>query len=123
MDTTQWNLAANSAAIIMPVIGVFVVAALIAAFAYGRRLRARQPAPPKPDEQPHLPEGGPIGEERELREPDEMEPREARLTPHELNGGGRGRTGAALRRRNASGTRTAAEGSAAAASAEPSRQR
>ncbi|ASY36369.1 MULTISPECIES: DUF6479 family protein [unclassified Streptomyces] len=90
MDTTQWNLAANSAAIIMPVIGVFVVAALIAAFAYGRRLRARQPAPPKPDEQPHLPEGGPIGEERELREPDEMEPREARLTPHELNGGGTG---------------------------------
>lgn len=90
MDTSHWQLALDGARVFMPIIGVVVVAALIAAFAWGRRLRAHQPAPPRPEEQPHVPPGGPVGEESELREPDELEGRDARLTPHELNGGGTG---------------------------------
>ncbi|MFE9248904.1 DUF6479 family protein [Streptomyces sp. NPDC007088] len=90
MDTTHWQLALGTTALIMPLVGIVVVAVLLAAFVWGRRLRARQPAPPLPDEQPHMPPEGPVGQQDERREPDELAPRDARLTPHELNGGGTG---------------------------------
>ena len=43
---------------------------------------------PTPGEQPRLPEGGPVREVRENREPDEMPRSEHRLTPHQLPGFG-----------------------------------
>ncbi|MGW2857156.1 DUF6479 family protein [Streptomyces sp. NPDC001215] len=46
------------------------------------------PDPPTPEEQPHLPDTGPVLEEREVREPEEM-PHAAqeseRLMPYELH--------------------------------------
>ncbi len=37
--------------------GVVIVALLIGAFWMGARIRRREPAPPRPDEQPKMPEG------------------------------------------------------------------
>jgi len=50
------------------VAGVIVVALLIGAFWLGARIRGREPAPPRPEEQPRLPEGGPVLENREPEE-------------------------------------------------------
>lgn len=71
-------------------VGVLLVAVIIAAFAWGRRLKARAPAPPTPEEQPRLPEGGPVGDVVESREPDELPRTDQRRTPHELKGDGSG---------------------------------
>ncbi|MBK3564822.1 DUF6479 family protein [Streptomyces sp. MBT62] len=72
-------------------IGVIVVVALIGAVRLGMRTRRRESAPPRPEEQPRLPESGPTREIQEIREPDEV-PRakdgSERLTPHQLSGGG-----------------------------------
>ncbi|MFD4576263.1 DUF6479 family protein [Streptomyces sp. NPDC058417] len=73
------------------VVGVVLVGGLIWAFRLGARIRSREPAPPRPEEQPRLPADGPVRESYERREPDEM-PRStdgSRLGPHELhpNGG------------------------------------
>ncbi|MFF7233542.1 DUF6479 family protein [Streptomyces sioyaensis] len=73
---------------LLPLVGVLVVAVLIAALAWGRRLRAREPGPPRPEEQPRLPADGPVGYAVEDREPDELAPRDQRLTPHEVKGNG-----------------------------------
>jgi len=73
---------------LLALVGILVVAVLIAAFAWGRRIRAREPAPPTPEEQPRLPADGPVGYAVEDREPDELAPREQRLTPHEVKGNG-----------------------------------
>ncbi|MGG7575817.1 DUF6479 family protein [Streptomyces sirii] len=69
--------------------GVALVAVLLAAFAWGRRLKAREPGPPRPEDQPRLPESGPVGDVVQSREPDVFPRTEQRLTPHELkdNGG------------------------------------
>ncbi|MFE0186819.1 DUF6479 family protein [Streptomyces sp. NPDC058989] len=69
--------------------GVALVAVLLAAFVWGRRRKADEPGPPRPEEQPRLPEGGPVGDVVESREPDAFPRTEQRLTPHELkdNGG------------------------------------
>ncbi|MFD7669129.1 DUF6479 family protein [Streptomyces sp. NPDC059788] len=66
------------------VAGLVIVAALILAVVYGRRRRAREPAPPEPETQPTPPKN-PTGYESELRDPNEV-PRDGdhRLTPHEL---------------------------------------
>ncbi|MFJ8596976.1 DUF6479 family protein [Streptomyces sp. NPDC093598] len=64
------------------VTGLVVVALLLGAFILGLRHKRRRP--PRPDEQPRLPDGGPVRETLERREPDEMPRSEERLTPHEL---------------------------------------
>ncbi|WP_338899931.1 DUF6479 family protein [Streptomyces sp. TG1A-60] len=66
--------------------GLVVVAMLIGAFWLGARVRAREPRPPRPEEQPRMPEGGPVREERVNREPDEIPQSENRLTPYEVHG-------------------------------------
>ncbi|GAA4791863.1 DUF6479 family protein [Streptomyces ziwulingensis] len=67
------------------VVAAFVVVALlIGAFAVGIRVKRRESPPPRPEEQPHLPEGGPVGEIQENRTPQEMPRSEERLLPHEL---------------------------------------
>ncbi|MET7798095.1 DUF6479 family protein [Streptomyces decoyicus] len=71
-------------------VGVLLVAVILAAFAWGRRLKARAPAPPTPEEQPRLPEGGPVGDVVEDREPEELPRTDQRRTPHELKGDGSG---------------------------------
>ncbi|MDQ0785505.1 hypothetical protein QFZ63_006624 [Streptomyces sp. B3I7] len=86
--STQWTVttAASGFSVIGPVVaGVVVVALLIGAVWKGYQTRRRAPAPPRPEEQPRMPEGGPVREEQQVREPHEM-PRddEHRLTPHEM---------------------------------------
>ncbi|MET7699654.1 DUF6479 family protein [Streptomyces sp. NPDC005485] len=68
--------------------GVIVVAGLIWAVRLGIRVRRREPAPPRPEEQPRLPEDGPVSEIREYREPDEVPRSGDRLTPHRLKAHG-----------------------------------
>ncbi|MGW2485958.1 DUF6479 family protein [Streptomyces sp. NPDC001606] len=67
--------------------GVACAAGLIWAFRLGFKVREREPAPPRPEEQPVLPPTGPVREVSEMREPHEV-PRAAdeseRLTPHQL---------------------------------------
>ncbi|MFG2720191.1 DUF6479 family protein [Streptomyces sp. NPDC048416] len=69
-------------------VGVVLVALLIGAVWWGRRRQARRAAPPRPGEQPRLPESGPVGEVRERREPAEVPRSDHRLTPHQLPGFG-----------------------------------
>ncbi|MEW2168184.1 DUF6479 family protein [Streptomyces sp. NPDC007084] len=52
--------------------GLVIVAALVWAVRMGIRVRGEEPAPPTAEEQPRLPEGGAVHEEREMREPDEV---------------------------------------------------
>lgn len=70
------------------IVGIIVAGGLIAAVVLGRRIRRREPPTPRPEEQPKLPEGGPVFEVRENREPDEMPRSDHRLTPHELHDSG-----------------------------------
>ncbi|EGX55295.1 hypothetical protein SZN_33591 [Streptomyces zinciresistens K42] len=89
MDIASTDIAAKGAlGIGLGVAGLVVVALLIGAFALGSRARRRQPAPPRPEEQPRLPPGGPVGEVRENREPDEVPRGDHRITPHEMPGHG-----------------------------------
>ncbi|MEV4936266.1 DUF6479 family protein [Streptomyces zaomyceticus] len=70
--------------------GLVLVAVLIAAFWLGYRVRNREPAAPKPDEQPHRPEdAGLPGESSEYRRPTEMPQTdgEHRLMPYQLKDG------------------------------------
>ncbi|NJP52044.1 hypothetical protein HCJ93_18820 [Streptomyces sp. SBST2-5] len=105
MTNTSWietaDLAAGRGAlgIGMVVAAAVVVALLIGAFAFGsRRVRQAGRVRPRPEEQPRMPEGGPVREVRENREPDEMPTGEGRLTPHEMPGRGSSGTGAAQER-------------------------
>ncbi|MGW5245959.1 DUF6479 family protein [Streptomyces sp. NPDC004129] len=81
--------------------GLIVVALLVGAFWMGVRVRRREPAPPRPEEQPRQPEGGPVGTVMENREPDEVPRSRHRLTPHELKAHGNlgSRTSASTGRR------------------------
>jgi hypothetical protein len=92
MDATALNeqLAAphGTSGALLTLVGVLLVAVLLAAFAWGRRVKAREPAPPTPEEQPRLPEGGPVGDVVERREPEELPRTDQRRTPHELKGEG-----------------------------------
>ncbi|KUN63294.1 hypothetical protein AQJ46_31385 [Streptomyces canus] len=88
---TEWmDMAAGRGALAAGVIaaGVVVVAVLIGAFWLGARVKRRESPPPTPEEQPRMPEGGPVREVRENREPDEVPRSDTRLTPHELPGHG-----------------------------------
>lgn len=75
------------------VVGVLLVALLIALVWRGQRKRRARV--PRPEEQPRLPESGPVGEIVEQREPDAVPQDGERLKPHGLHGYGN------------SGTRTA----------------
>lgn len=90
--TMNEQVAAGSgtSGILLAIVGVLVVAVLLAAFVWGRRIKAREPGPPRPDQQPRLPESGPVGDVVESREPDELVQGEQRLTPHEVKGNGIG---------------------------------
>ncbi|NUP37923.1 MAG: hypothetical protein HOY76_13115 [Streptomyces sp.] len=90
MSTSWMDIAAGRGAlgIGLVVVGVAVVALLIGAFFLGARIRRREPAPPRPEDQPRLPDDGPVREVRENREPAEIPRSEHRLTPHELPGHG-----------------------------------
>jgi hypothetical protein len=74
--------------------GLFVAGALILAVRIGMRVLDQEPHRPNPEEQPKLPDGGPVHEIREIREPDEVPVAEhgERLLPHELHHAG-SRTG------------------------------
>ncbi|MFD9334232.1 DUF6479 family protein [Streptomyces sp. NPDC060028] len=68
------------------VVGLAVVGFLLGGFWLGKRVRAQEPAPPEPESQPHLPDGGAVYEVREEREPVEIP--EGGLRPHEMQGYG-----------------------------------
>ncbi|MFI5803756.1 DUF6479 family protein [Streptomyces sp. NPDC051561] len=70
-------------------IGLALVAILIGAVWLGIRVKNREPAAPRPEEQPRAPERDhPPGEIRETREPDEVPQDGVRRTPHQLGGPG-----------------------------------
>ncbi|MFF5330754.1 DUF6479 family protein [Streptomyces rubradiris] len=90
MNTAMYQAATGAQTfgyVLILIAGVALVAGIIWAFRLGAKVREREPAPPRPDEQPKMPPGGPVHETREVREPDEV-PRAAdeseRLTPHQL---------------------------------------
>ncbi|WCE01410.1 DUF6479 family protein [Streptomyces sp. HUAS 31] len=89
MDIAWTDIAAEGAlGIGLVVAGLVVVGLLLGAFVLGIRVRRRESAPPRPEEQPRLPEDGPVREVRERREPDVVPRSDHRLTPHELPGHG-----------------------------------
>jgi hypothetical protein len=63
-------------------IGLLIVGALIGAVWLGIRIKNREPGVPGPEDQPHMPEGGPVAEVTENREPDEMPRDGVRRLPH-----------------------------------------
>jgi Family of unknown function (DUF6479) len=83
------------------VIGLVVVAVLIAAVWLGIRVRSRESAPPRPEEQPRPPASGPVREVSGSREPHEVPRADTRITPHEFPGFGNaaGQPGGQRRRR------------------------
>ncbi|MGW3422972.1 DUF6479 family protein [Streptomyces phaeochromogenes] len=91
MDSEATQLAVSGAVVggVVPfLVGLVLVGGLIWAVWWGRRSRAQEPGPPRPDEQPRLPDSGPVGEVRERREPAEMPHGKHRLTAHRLPGHG-----------------------------------
>ena len=68
------------------VVGLIVVGFLLGGFKLGQRVRAKEPPPPTPESQPHLPDGGAVHEVREERDPVEFP--EPGLRPHEMQGYG-----------------------------------
>ncbi|MFI6274578.1 DUF6479 family protein [Streptomyces sp. NPDC050988] len=89
-------------AIALLVGGLLIAGALVWAVQLGIKVRRREPGPPRGDEQPTLPEAGPVHEARQMREPNEV-PRAAdeseRLTPHNLQASGSKRSENQKRRR------------------------
>lgn len=91
MNTEVMDLAVNRGLMIGIgpfVAGLVVVAVLIGALFMGRRIWRRELPRPRPDEQPRVPDGGPVYEETMCREPDEMPQSDTRTLPHELHGYG-----------------------------------
>ena len=89
MTTASQQLAAASGLLSLGlfVVGMALLAVLGGSFWLGARVKSRESARPRPEEQPHLPPGGAVHEIRENREPDVV-PRTAvggrPLTPYEL---------------------------------------
>jgi hypothetical protein len=102
MDTAWMNIAAGTGAGAggLIVVGVVIAAVLVGAFWLGVRVMRRESPAPTPAEQPRPPEGGPVREVQENREPDEVPQSDRRLTPHELpaHGNSGTRTGASQER-------------------------
>ncbi|WP_020126105.1 DUF6479 family protein [Streptomyces sp. 303MFCol5.2] len=89
MTTASVQLAAASGllSLVLFVVAMAVLAVLGGSFWLGTRVKSRESARPRPDEQPHLPPDGAVHEIRENREPDEVPrtPKGGRpLTPYEL---------------------------------------
>ncbi|MFD9389863.1 DUF6479 family protein [Streptomyces sp. NPDC060000] len=89
MSSPSMELAAASGLLSLGMfaVGMALVAVLGGSFWLGTRVKSREPARPRPEEQPHLPPGGAVHEIRENREPDEVPrmPEGGRpLTPYEL---------------------------------------
>ncbi|NEC84574.1 DUF6479 family protein [Streptomyces sp. SID12501] len=71
--------------------GLIVVALLIWAVRLGVKVKEAESPPPRPEEQPRLPETGPVHEEREMREPNEVphtSEEGVRIDPHNLDPSG-----------------------------------
>ncbi|MBB1259419.1 DUF6479 family protein [Streptomyces alkaliterrae] len=66
-------------------VGVAAVVILITAVVVGIRFLRRQPPKPRPEEQPSLPDSGPVGELHEHRADAEMPHDGRRLMPHEIS--------------------------------------
>ncbi len=94
MSTGTYELLAAPDAVNVTVafiLGLVVAGALIWAVRMGMRVMDREPDRPRADEQPHLPDGGAVREEREIREPDEIPLNQngsPRLMPYELHHSG-----------------------------------
>ncbi|MEU6462744.1 DUF6479 family protein [Streptomyces sp. NPDC046976] len=91
MNTAMYEAATSRQVfgyVLILVAGVVLVGGLIWAFRLGFKVRQREPAPPRPEEQPKLPPTGPVRETSEMREPRDV-PRaddgSERLTPHQLD--------------------------------------
>lgn len=92
MSTASYELLAASSEVLNVIAafvgGLVIAGALIWAVWLGISVRVREPGPPNPDEQPHLPDSGAVHEARELREPDEMPhatQESERLMPYEIH--------------------------------------
>ncbi|MFG2980706.1 DUF6479 family protein [Streptomyces sp. NPDC048258] len=68
------------------VVGIAIAGFLLGGFKLGQRVRAKEPPPPTPESQPHLPNGGAVYEVREERDPVEIP--EGGLRPHDMQGYG-----------------------------------
>lgn len=89
METADLAASRGAVGAGLAVAAVVVVALLIGMFGLGsRKVRKSGTRRPTPEEQPRMPEGGPVREVREQREPDEVPRSDERLTPHELKGHG-----------------------------------
>ncbi|MEU6592869.1 DUF6479 family protein [Streptomyces sp. NPDC046881] len=90
MNTASMQLAAASGlmSLFMFIVAVGVLALLAGGFWMTSRVRSNESPRPRPDEQPKLPEDGPVREIRQNRESAEV-PRTAKgdrpLTPYELS--------------------------------------
>ncbi|MEU9955149.1 DUF6479 family protein [Streptomyces sp. NPDC050982] len=93
MNAIAYQAAATNPAGVIAVLigGLLIAGALVWAVQLGIKVRSREPGPPGRQEQPTLPESGPVHETRQMREPNEV-PRAAdeseRLTPHNLQASG-----------------------------------
>ncbi|MFC8434422.1 DUF6479 family protein [Streptomyces sp. NPDC057253] len=92
MSTATFVIAATSSEVLNVIAafvgGLFIAGALVWAVQFGMRVQERELPRPKVEEQPRLPETGPIRELREMREPDELSDAtdgHERLMPHELH--------------------------------------
>ncbi|MFJ8541560.1 DUF6479 family protein [Streptomyces sp. NPDC093586] len=104
MSTATYELLAASDALNMTAAfigGLVVAGALILAVRLGMSSMERESPRPRPDEQTRLPATGPVREEREVREPDEIPLNtdgSPRLMPYQLHHAG-SRRGADQNRR------------------------
>lgn len=95
MSTTTFVLAATSSDVLNVIAafvgGLFIAGALVWAVQFGMRVQDRESPRPRVEEQPRLPETGPVRELREMREPDELSDAmdgQERLMPHQLHHSG-----------------------------------
>jgi hypothetical protein len=70
--------------VVMPIVGVALVAVLIGAVWLGKRRRAQELPPPRPDEQPPLPDHRTHLEERDVHGDDSFPADGWGLSPYEL---------------------------------------
>lgn len=94
MSTATFVIAATGSEVLNVIAafvgGLIIAGALIWSVQFGMKVRDRESPRPGPDEQPHLPDGGPTWESSEMREPDEVPHSEdkERLMPYELHAAG-----------------------------------
>lgn len=95
MSTATFVLAATSSEVLNVIAafvgGLFIAGALVWAVQLGMRVQDRESPRPRLEDQPHLPETGPIRELREMREPDELPAAadgQERLMPYQLHHAG-----------------------------------